>query len=65
MNTIKKPDYDYIKYYNHFAIYSIEYLGEIRRQICQDDNNKQQENTSLRLEVIDDLIYLKYNNIPL
>ena len=65
MNTIKKPDYDYIMYYNHFAIYSIEYLEEIRRQICQDDNNKQQENTSLRLEVIDDLIYLKHNNIPL
>lgn len=62
MNTIKKPDYNYIMYYNHFAIYSIEYLEEIRRQICQDDKRK---DTSLVLEVIDDLIYLKHNNISL
>lgn len=55
----------YIEWYKHFSIYSLEYLEEIRRQICQYDNNKKRKDTSLRLEVIDDLIYLKHNNIPL
>jgi hypothetical protein len=52
----------YIQWYEHFKVYQLDILEEIRRQICQDDKR---EDTSLRLEVIDDLMYLRENNIPL
>jgi hypothetical protein len=53
---------NYIKWYEWFKSFRTDALLEIRQEICF--QNKSREN-SLKLEVIDDLLYLKDNNIPL
>lgn len=52
----------YLKYYDIWKNYPIDFLDEIRRSIVEDGPT---DLNSLKLEVIDDLIYLKQNNIPL
>lgn len=50
----------YIEFYNFWENFSIGYLDEIRREICFQGKSKL---NSLKLEVIDDLCYLKHNGI--
>ena len=52
----------YLKYYDHWKNYPVDFLDEIRRHIAEDGPT---DLNSLKLEVLDDLIYLKQNNIPL
>lgn len=52
----------YIEFYNWFKRFPISYLLELRKEIWFDGKS---ELNSLKLEVIDDLCYLKKYNIPL
>jgi hypothetical protein len=52
----------YIEFYNFWKNLPLDYLDEIRLQISQQSKCKL---NSLKLEVLDDLGYLKYYNIPL
>jgi hypothetical protein len=50
----------YIEFYNFWKNFSLNSLDEIRREICFQGKS---ELNSLKLEVIDDLCYLKHNGI--
>lgn len=52
----------YIEFYNFWKRFSISSLDELRREICHQEKSKL---NSLKLEVIDDLCYLKHNGIAL
>ena len=52
----------YIEFYNFWKNLPLVYLDEIRLQISQQSKCKL---NSLKLEVLDDLGYLKYYNISL
>lgn len=50
----------YIEFYNFWEKFSIEFLQELRKEICQDGKSRI---NSIKLEVIDDLCYLKKYNL--
>lgn len=52
----------YNEFYNFWKNFPLHYLDEIRLEISQQSKSKL---NSLKLEVLDDLSYLKYYNIPL
>lgn len=52
----------YIKFYDFWKGFSETSLIEIREEICLQGRSQL---NSLKLEVIDDLLYLKHYNIPL
>jgi hypothetical protein len=59
---MKKPFKTYKDYYEFFKSYSLDALSSLRQQIVSDVREGKQEkskDTSLRLEVIDDLSYMK------
>ncbi len=52
----------YIEFYNFWKHFPFNDLCEIRNEICLQGKS---EMNSLKLKVIDDLCYLKYNGIEL